>query len=190
MVGIELASAFPYELMLGGLVALPFWGRSVWLAAEPGPEERAMRRAAGALLEAMRRCGHISSRPSATRLVTRTQPDFTISCALEGATSHESSLFLDSLEEILSPIENPRYLIARLGARGRAGVDDYYAVPEILARHKASAGHFLEAWNRHVGAGELIYTRTIDGREALLRARGSLLSVTTQREARMTSCWR
>jgi len=188
--GVELAASFPYDLMIGGLMAAPFMFTSVWLTAEPSPEEKAMKRVARALLEAMRNTGQIGKPVSELKLTTKTEPDLTISCALEGATSHESSLFLDSLEEILSPVENPRYLIARVGMGSHAGVDDYYAVPEILARQKACAKHFLDAWNRYVGAGELIYTRTIDGRESLLRARGSLLSVTTQRESRRTSCWR
>ena len=37
----------------------------------------------------------------------------TIYCHLEGGTTYEKSVFIKSLQEILSPVDNPRYLIIR-----------------------------------------------------------------------------
>ena len=36
-----------------------------------------------------------------------------VSCSLKGRTTYEKSLFLDSMQEILGPIGNPRYIMVR-----------------------------------------------------------------------------
>jgi hypothetical protein len=89
-----------------------------------------------------------------------------------GASFRDSSLFAGALEEVLGPIENPRYLLTRpgSGAWSRRRVD-YHAVPELLGARKETAALLHEAWRRRLGAGDLVYTRTAEGRRVLLRAR-------------------
>ena len=53
---------------------------------------------------------------------------------------------------------------------------DYHAVPHVLGLKRERADAFHEAWIRHVGVGELIYTRREGGRAQLLAARGRAFS--------------
>lgn len=46
-----------------------------------------------------------------------------------------------------------------------------HAVPDLLGVNRERAEAFAAAWGRHVGGGELTYTRTEEGRRALLAAR-------------------
>jgi hypothetical protein len=104
---------------------------------------------------------------------------------LTGATFFEQSLFADCLNEILGPIENPRYLISR--RRGRKF--DYHAVPAPLATHKEKALAFARIWNRRVARGELIYTRNGEGRRLLLKARARAFSSEFVHEAQRLDQW-
>lgn len=81
------------------------------------------------------------------------------------------SLFTDCLNEILGPIKNPRYLIARHSISRKPGKEDCHAVPYVLAAKKEYAELFLNAWHKGVVQGELIYTRSAESRRILLKAR-------------------
>ena len=96
----------------------------------------------------------------------------TVTVFLVGASFYEQSLFADSLNELLGPVKNPRYLITR-EARGRV---DYHAVPSALGVQKDSANLLHQAWLKRVGRSELIYTRRRGGRQQLLKARAQTFS--------------
>jgi len=115
-----------------------------------------------------------------TKLIVESSMDEhgAVFCHLEGGSTFEKSIFIHTLEEIISPIDNPRYIIIRkskfitfLNQR------DYHAVPEIFGRNKMLAEYFEKQWNNYVGQGELVFTRTLIGRQVLVKSRvKSLLS--------------
>ena len=77
------------------------------------------------------------------------------------------------MEEILDPVDNPRYLIFRphpSSKKAAAGIGDYHAVPNVLGT-KEHASIFHEKWQARLGACELVYTRRSEGRKILLKAR-------------------
>jgi len=47
----------------------------------------------------------------------------------------------------------------------------YHPVPDVLANRKENAETFSRYWQRHVGGGTFVYTRTAEGRRMLLGAR-------------------
>ena len=96
---------------------------------------------------------------------------------LDGSTRSESSIFLDSLQETLDPIRNPRYILSRenfLGSWIRQ--KDYHSVPEILGKNKELANYLHDSWKKNLGRGELIFARTRQGRQQLLKARYNAFS--------------
>ncbi|MFV0346867.1 MAG: DEAD/DEAH box helicase family protein [Bacteroidales bacterium] len=115
----------------------------------------------------------------------------TMLCFLFGGTTFEEATFMSALNEIINPIENPRYVIKRK-SHSLAGTtqEDYHAVPEILGRNKRMAEYFESVWKAHVGRCELIYTRTPEGRKLLLRFRAETLSAQFQKKSERISKWR
>lgn len=104
--------------------------------------------------------------------------DGSVTVHLRGGTFYEQTLFADCMNELLGPIENPRYLIireattwARLRATSFIAGQDFHAVPSVLAVNKNRAEGFLAAWQRHVAPGTLVFTRREGGRRLLLAAR-------------------
>ena len=103
---------------------------------------------------------------------------------LENATEEESALFTACLEEILGPIDKPRYVISRSSkfitdtwlsklmpeviAKFFRPVKDklvmYHTVPKILAASSEKAEIFQQYWNQFVSPSELFYARSKDGK--------------------------
>lgn len=128
-----------------------------------------------------------------SKLVVETSIDSNgaVFCHLEGGTTFEKSTFINALQEIINPVENPRYVIIR---KNRFMVfimqKDYHAVPDILGRNKKLAQYFKNQWKRFVGACDLIYTRTIEGRKLLLKSRVKSLASQFKNEVEHVNKWK
>jgi len=123
------------------------------------------------VLETLIHLGQIRQSSDSTQVCVHKGPDGGVACRLQGGSTFEKSLFLDSFQEVIEPVENPRYLIRidRMGV-GRHG-EDYYGVPRLIGRKKASALFFQNRWRKHLCRADLVYTRTVEGRKELVRAR-------------------
>jgi hypothetical protein len=113
----------------------------------------------------------------------------------------ESATFAAALDEVLSPLAQPRYIVPRLfiapPASTRAALQltrrhhrpgdgipatvVYHAVPAVLGVNARLAKAFARAWNERVSPGELLYTGSPDGAGMLAAQRGDdPFDVTTQ----------
>lgn len=101
-------------------------------------------------------------------------------------------VFALALDEVVSSIADPRYLVPRWslpepppGLRGqwerarsgwaRTQRNDpvWHAVPSVLGVNRESAQAHSRAWNRWIGGGEAIYTRNPEGTGTLTACRGT-----------------
>lgn len=153
------------------LFMLPGLTRAIRTMIRFYPVDGSLRQIGLALRDALIAAQQIKTPIDQTGFTLRKEMGGAVSIALTGVTFYESSIFVDCLREILSPIENPRYLITRRGARWLGQQIDYHAVPTLLGERKESALLFFDAWRRYVGKSDLIYTRNTQGRQVLLRAR-------------------
>lgn len=108
---------------------------------------------------------------------------------LDGGTFHEKSVFADCMEEVLGPIDSPRYLLVRHGTMIGFRRKDYHAVPTRIGVKKEFATIFQKAWQRYVGDADLIYTRTTETRKTLLMARARAFSASTRKLVKRTDRW-
>ncbi len=88
----------------------------------------------------------------------------------------ENNLIIKCMREIVDPIENPRYIFARKSKLWFLPTTDYHAVPTAIGQKKENAEVFSMLWNKYIGGCHLIYTRTKEGRQALLKARKAAFS--------------
>lgn len=153
------------------------------------PVDGALRQISKALLEAMCRAGFIQTSYRSMKIVISKGDDGAFCISLIGGSFYESSLFSDCLNEILSPIQSPRYLILREGKFLGLRRDDYHAVPMRFAAKKETALIFYQAWCKNVSLSELIYTRTGEGRERLLKAKMKAFSSNFQGEVSKQDRW-
>ncbi len=98
-------------------------------------------------------------------------------CEIQGASPKELQIFFSSIEEIISPIENPRYFLERKHQKFKVWDQlDYHSVPESLGAKKEFVQVFFKHWETQVGNSELHYTRTPTGRKLLMHAKFHSLS--------------
>jgi superfamily II DNA or RNA helicase len=119
---------------------------------------------------------------------------------LTAVPATEAAAFSAALDEVLSPLAQPRYVMPRLivappagavAATGLAarrlvtghlpGTVVYHAVPTVLGAKKELAAVFEQAWNARVSPGKLIYAGSPEGAGVLAAQRGDdPFAVTTQ----------
>lgn len=92
-------------------------------------------------------------------------------CHLEGGSNYERSQFIQTLQELISPVDNPRYLLEQKRSLFFIKKNIYYQLPEIFAKNKKSAEFFCNTWSEMMETSNLIFTRTIEGRKILLKLR-------------------
>lgn len=170
-------------------VSLPWALLALWRFIRHGTPERSIRQIGSAVLESLEYEGSIDRRAGTFRVYSNRNDDGTVFCWVGGGTGKEQAIFLRTLKEILRPIDNPRYLLARRRI-WRIFREDYFAVPDVLARKKEFAEVFATKWRHRVGPVQLIYTRTPEGRKLLLRARVHSLAAAFQKRSEHVSCWK
>lgn len=143
-----------------------------------------------ALLKSLKQEGLIDPEKDIS-LVTMADKFGAVYCYIEGGSTYERSSFIYCLQEILNRIENPRYIIIRKSKfKSIINQIDYHAVPEELAKRKATAEYFRYQWQQYVGNCELIFTRSAEGRRLLLTARMKSLSAQFDAPAERINKWR
>jgi hypothetical protein len=171
------------------LAALPKCLKALWLLLWHGSIASSMKQVGKAVLKAMVQGEQIETGISQLKVVTRPLDYGFVSCSLKGGTTRERSIILDALQEVLGPIENPRYVLVRKSLLGWLVRKDYHTVPAVLGKNKDLAEYFRKMWARHVGATNLVYTRTPEGRRFLLKARTHSMSRSFQSRAERLKSW-
>lgn len=174
---------------ISAVVSLPWTLLAIWRFIRHGTPERSIEQIGLALLEALEYEGSLDHHARQFRIYGNGNPDGSVYCWIGGGNGREQSIYLRALRELLQPIDNPRYLLARRKI-WRFFREDYFAVPDILARKKEFAERFANRWRRYVGSVELVYTRTPEGRRMLLRARMNSLTAAFQQRSERVSCWK
>lgn len=160
--------------VLGGIVFLflPKTYKALKLYLKYGRRDKQLKKIATTLKTAMIEKGIIKTSASEIEVIIEKQGEAEICCFLQGATVKESLLFIDYLEEIIAPIENPRYIITQAGwFRNIFGLLNYYTVPKLFAERRSDADIFFKQWKNNNGRALLNFTRNPEGRKLLLKAR-------------------
>lgn len=175
---------------IGILASLPRLVKAGRLAWRNGSLEGSLREVALVTLQALVDAGVLSWRELDHAAVeVCTSLDGRKDVVLTGVSRAAERQVMQALAEILGPVQNPRYLLVRrswLGPRSRV---DYHAVPAALAVRKEYAERFAELWIARVGASDLVFARTAQGRRLLLRARASSFAAGFQRSVDRRSVW-
>ena len=90
---------------------------------------------------------------------------------LRNASVHDQNVFNTAMTELLSPIENPRYLLIR-----KSGLFGYnyalsFACPSIIGRKKEYAQVLADKLKATSGKFEAVYTHREGGRKMILKCR-------------------
>lgn len=171
------------------LYALPKLLKALYLLIRNGSLENSLGQLAKAVLDTLQYMNKIQTPSKKLRIETAKNKLGMALCRLDGATPRERKLFLDSLQEVVGPTENPRYLLVRRTSFAGISGKDYHPVPSIIGQHKENAVYFKKAWEKHVGSIRLVYTRNFKGRLVLLKARTRSLASAFQKKSDRLCVW-
>ncbi|AZB08839.1 DEAD/DEAH box helicase [Chryseobacterium sp. G0162] len=172
---IDSVKTFSLFASLFGLAGFIVYGRKLFISAKQYWRYRDIGKQLGAMAEVVL-YGLINERLIRTSLeqlkvISSSNSSEGAFCYLKGGSQYENAQFIQTLQEMVSPIDNPRYVLRQKKRSFLFKNEQYFPVPEIFAKNKKSAEFFTKTWNKAVGKSELIFTRTIEGRKILLKLR-------------------
>ena len=191
-------------LLLGGIAAGSRWrSQSAALDRLPAdPQAAVLRSLAAVVADALRDYGATSTGAAGVDVTTSGDEHV---CVLDGPVE-DARRFASSLDELLAPLGEPRWLVSRFVLPVPAGPAErralvlartfgrpveapvtWHAVPAALTRSRAGVDAFEAAWQAHVGAGRLVLARDPEGAALLELLQGQdPFGVTT----RLRTVWR
>jgi len=96
--------------------------------------------------------------------------DLYVGIYLTKGSVYEQNVFNRAVTEMLSPIDDPRYLLI-LKKRGKLDSTQSFSCPSILSQKKAMVELFAKNLEGRVGDFGIVYTRNDYGRKTLLKCR-------------------
>ena len=171
------------------LYTLPKLIRAIVILIRHLPVDGTLREMGLSMRDALCATGVIDNHPHRLPVLTTKYSDGSVTLSLGNGSFYEQSLFVDAMDEVLGPIENPRYLLTRQKRRWFWQHRDYHAVPAILGVKKVYAETLYQAWLRRVGESELIYARGREGRKLLLQARARAFSTAMAEKVERLDRW-
>jgi len=142
-----------------------------------------------AILQSLKDAGWISREFSRSSLPVY-QKNGKVYISVQGATTHEESVFLEAFAELYDPVQDPRYILTRTVSTSNGRENFYHPVPTLLARNKRYAVYFENRWKQYVGEANVLYTKSLQGMKALLKARGQQLRRKVGDRSRRVSRWK
>ena len=91
--------------------------------------------------------------------------------SIKNATIYEQNIFNEAVKELLSPIDNPKYLILK---KNTFGIYDYtysFACPSVFAKNNKNVSIFKEHLKNSIGNMDIKYVYSEEGRKLLVTAR-------------------
>lgn len=120
-----------------------------------------------AICETLKECGVILEDVN----VKSSDGEFNIELHLENASIHDQNIFNSAMKELLSPIENPRYILIKKDNLGRHNYFYSYACPSVIGRKKEYVEILEKKLRKSMGKFELVYTHKEGGRQTIMSCR-------------------
>lgn len=186
---VEVPALFPHIAWVTVAVTAMYLEPFVAGYLKTGTPEGIIRQIAITVLETMKKQGFITSSIKIVGLRVNNYGDcFFVSCT--NLPAEENNLFIQSLQELLDPVDNPRYILIRYTkTMGEVVQTDYFSVPAILSSKRQDVEYFKTLWEKNIGECEIIYTRNLEGRKILLKARKDASSAINRPHSKRLSKW-
>lgn len=186
----ELVFILLVGLAIGLIIAAPYWWKTFRILLFNPTIESSMKQVGEAVYHSLHQMGLIHTPPEQNKIYVEKVRTGEVVCYLNRGTNYEQKLFIQCLQELTDPIDNPRYLLYRQSGKRFWIRHDYHAVPEEIGRRKEFAEILCKEWKKRVGDAELIFTRKPEGRKALLKARMGAMSANFEKRSVRKNVWR
>ena len=122
-----------------------------------------------AVYKTLRECGLISQ---SAKVKTKTHKQlYYVSLQLQKASIHEQNIFNTAMAEMLSPIENPRYILIAKTKLKKYNYKLSFACPSIIGKKKEYVNVLAKRLKKTTGNFEPVYVHKENGRKLILKCR-------------------
>lgn len=111
--------------------------------------------------------------------------EYSATLRLAGGNHEDQHAFMENLVSFVGAIDDPRYLLLEKRRFGNKA----YALPPSLSGGSADAKEVALSFRQFIGACSVVYTRSVEGRRALLKARNSWSETSDTQGAARQSMW-
>lgn len=147
--------------------------KTVSVVTKNSSPEKTISNISSAVLRTLKEIGEIDSR-GARIVVEKSAKQNIINCSLERATVREKNVFAKAVSEILSPIDDPRYILIGTKGISKLATKNYvqsFACPSVIGINKENAAVLAKNLKSADGKFELVFTRNEQGRKELFKCR-------------------
>lgn len=121
-----------------------------------------------AILNALKDLGAVSE--NARLVVSSDKFNLEITVEIKNASIHEQNVFNEAIKELLSPIENPRYVIIKKNIFGGYDYRNSFACPSVIAKNDRCVEKLSERFNA-IGNVEVVYAYNDVGKKLSYKCR-------------------
>ncbi|ONK21341.1 type III restriction endonuclease subunit R [Bacillus sp. VT-16-64] len=186
----SLLPMLTFALVVGGIVSAPFWWKAIRIFVGNSSIESSLQTAGQIIYDVLVEIGSIETPLKRNKVVVEELSNGMVCCSLERGTPYEQKLFLQSLQQFLDPIDNPRYILHRTSGKKWYTRHDYHAIPDEIGRKKEYVQLFEDKWQKKLGQAYAIFTRNVEGRKLLLKARVQAMSGKFVKRTERKSIWK
>ncbi len=154
------------SLEIALFVVLCVFGRKILHHSTPSKSVKTIGKA---VYKTLCLCDLISS--SATVSVMSDERTGRVSVQLQDATVRDQNIFNTAISEMLSPIENPRYILIAKTRFNRYNYKLSFACPSVIGKKKEYVEVLSKKLKGTTGNFEAVYTHREDGRQLILKCR-------------------
>lgn len=173
--GRELKSAVFIFLLAASIGVLVFTFKSIkplYLFLRNGSIAGSIKIVAQVIIDTLYQIKIIKTPFKDVKLSVVRDPQGHVSLNIDGLKTSEKMFVFDAIEELLKPIEKPRYILVRKKPLlGRFSSVDYHSVPYLIAQNKSYVDIFSTFWNNSIGPASINYVHSLEGRALLVKAR-------------------
>lgn len=152
---------------------LSFRPTLMWIRC--GNPNRYMRQIARTVIETLSAMDIVKTRLDSIAIKSETIGEATY-LRVANLPQDETNIVINAIREIMDPIENPRYIIVRQRNWHNILQTDYHAVPSVVSSKRENVEIFKDLWYKYVSDCKVFYTRNIEGRKLLLKAKNCAYS--------------
>lgn len=122
------------------------------------------------VLKTLKQTGDIQT-PGAYVTIENDETNVFTYFALANATAHEKNIFATATKELMSEIDNPRYLIIKKKGSNSYDYVNCFTCPSIISGKKETVEILTRNLSHDMGHFVPLFTRSKNGREHILKAR-------------------
>lgn len=150
------------------LLILYFMRKIVNVIIRNASPKKSIESMSSAILKTMKEIDLIND--SAHLIINSDDLNVNISVCLKNASIHEQNIFNTAIKELLSPIDNPKYLIIKKNIFGKYDYRNSFACPSIISKTNFGVDKLKKHFNS-IGSVEVVYAYYDIGKKLSLKCR-------------------